>query len=208
MRMPLFFHFLFLVSALAVPVDSSASPTSTATSVAPLSTACADIVNSCGALEDLTFPRFKLMTNAEFVFTAQQAFDCLSSVPFNPGVATQFLTYYNDTLQFQSTSAYLKNPPTSYQQPAVDLLHGLSQIQQDVNDGVFENQYAFEATLQNLVQQAHDTHLVLDFGILNAFSFGSPYGIVSVSPDGAENPKVYSYGTLDRSNSALVGQWI
>jgi hypothetical protein len=209
MRMPLFFYFVFLSSALAAPVDSSASPISTATSVAPLSTACADIVNSCGALEDLpTFPRFKLTTNAELVFTAQQAFDCLSSVPFSPGVATQFLTYYTDTLQFQSTSAYLKNPPTSYQQPAVDLLHGLSQIQQDVNDGVFENQYAFEATLQNLIQQAHDTHLVLDFGILNAFSFGSPYGIVSVSPDGVENPKVYSYGTLDRSNSALVGQWI
>jgi hypothetical protein len=55
MRMPLFLHFLFLFSALAALVDSSASPTSGATSVAPLSTACADIVNSCGALEDLTF---------------------------------------------------------------------------------------------------------------------------------------------------------
>jgi hypothetical protein len=209
MRMPLFFYFVFLSSALAAPVDSSASPISTATSVAPLSTACADIVNSCGALEDLpTFPRFKLTTNAELVFTAQQAFDCLSSVPFSPGVATQFLTYYTDTLQFQSTSAYLKNPPASYQQPAVDLLHGLSQIQLDINNGVFENQYAFEATLQNLIQQTHDTHLVLDFGILNAFSFGSPYAIVSVSPDGVQNPKIYSYGMVDRSNSALVDQWI
>ena len=206
--MPLFFHFLFVSSALAAPVDSSASSTPTATSVAPLSTACADIVNSCGALEDLpTFPRFKLTINADLIFTAQQAFDCLSSVPFNPGVATQFLTYYNDTLQFQSTSAYLKNPPASYQQPAVDLLHGLSQIQLDINNGVFENQYAFEATLQNLIQQAHDTHLVLDFGILNAFSFGSPYGIVSVSPDGVQNPKIYSYGMVDCSNSALVDQW-
>ena len=149
MRMPLFFHFLFVSSALAAPVDSSASSTPTATSVAPLSTACADIVSSCGALEDLpTFPRFKLTINADLIFTAQQAFDCLSSVPFNPGVATQFLTYYTDTLQFQSTSAYLKNPPASYQQPAVDLLHGLSQIQLDINNGVFENQYAFEATLQ------------------------------------------------------------
>jgi len=55
MRMPLFLHLLFLFSTLAAPVDSSASPTSGATSVAPLSTACADIVNSCGALEDLTF---------------------------------------------------------------------------------------------------------------------------------------------------------
>ena len=123
-------------------------------------------------------------------------------MPFNPGVATQFLAYYNDTVQFQSTSAYLKNPPTSYQQPAVDLLQRLNQIQQEVNHGVFENQYAFEATLQNLVQQTHDTHLVLDFGILNAFSFGSTVGIVSVSPDGVQNPKVYSYGMLNPSHVA------
>lgn len=130
----------------------------------------------------------------DFVFSAQQAFDCLSSVPFVPGVADQFLTYYNDTLQFQSTTAYLKDPPTSYQQPSIDLVQGLDQIRQGIANGVFGNQYAFEATLQNLIQQTHDTHLVLDFGILNAFSFGSPYGIVSVSPDGIQSPKVYCYG--------------
>lgn len=117
-------------------------------------------------------------------------------MPFNPAVATRFLQYYNETLQFQSTLAYLKNPPPSYQQPAVDLLKGLDRIQQDIDKGVFRNQYAFEATLQNLLYSAHDAHLTLNAGILAVFTFGSPYAISSVSIDGIQLPKIYLRGNI------------
>lgn len=118
----------------------------------------------------------------------------MTSVPFNPAVATGFLKYYNDTIQFQSTLAYLKNPPSSYKQPAVDLVAGLEYLQQQIQAGVFQNQYDFEVSLQNLVYSAHDAHLSLVSGILAAFSFGAPYGIVSVSGDGKQLPKVYRLG--------------
>lgn len=125
------------------------------------------------------------------VFLASDAYACLTSVPFNPAVATRFLQYYNDTLQFHSTPAYLKNPPTSYQQPSIDIFQELHQLQQDVDRGAFHNQYAFEAFLQNLIYSTHDAHLDLVSGILAVFTFASPYGIVSVSKDGKELPKVY-----------------
>ena len=112
-------------------------------------------------------------------------------MPFNPAVSTRFLQYYNDTLQFHSTSAYLKNPPLSYRQPAIDLFQELEQLQRDVDNSVFQNQYAFEARLQNLIYSTHDAHLELVSGVLAAFTFASPYGIVSVSSDGKELPKVY-----------------
>lgn len=63
-----------------------------------------------------------------------------SSVPFNPAVATRFLDYYSDTLQFQSTLSYLKSPPPSYQQPGVDLLKGLEDLKKGVQEGIFPNQ--------------------------------------------------------------------
>ena len=129
------------------------------------------------------------------MFPAKQVYDCLTSVPFNPAVASRFLQYYNDTIQFQSTLAYLKSPPSSYQQPSVDVMESLHQIQQDIDNGVFHNQYAFEATLQKVIQSTHDDHLRLDAGILAAFSFSSPYGITSVSSDGIQLPKVYLTGT-------------
>lgn len=166
---------LLLTLTLAAPAPAPA-PAVTPTSSAPLaqSTICGDIVNSCNA-----------------TFTAKQAYDCLTSVPFNAAVATRFLKYYNDTIQFQSTLAYLKNPPSSYQQPAIDILAGLEQIQNDVTTGAFLNQYAFEATLQNLIYSAHDAHFQLEAGILAAFTFLSPYPIVALSEDGIQTPKVY-----------------
>lgn len=127
----------------------------------------------------------------EIVFPAKLAYECLTSVPFNRTVATQFLQYYKDTLQFQSTLAYLKNPPSSYQQPAVDLLAGIDLIQRQIDTGVFHNEYAFEAAVQNLVYQTHDGHIELFAGALNVFTFGSALPIVSLSADGFALPKVY-----------------
>ena len=137
---------------------------------------------------------------AQFIFPAKKAYDCLTSVPFNPAVASRFLKYYNDTIQFQSTIAYLKNPPSTYRQHPVDLLGELAKIQQGIDDGIFPNQYAFEATLQNLIYSAHDLHLNLEAGVLAAFTFASPRGIVSVSPDGIEVPKLYLTGEFGAPN--------
>lgn len=135
------------------------------------------------------FIRAHLVTDD--TFTAKQAYDCLISVPFVPAVASRFIKYYNDTVQFHSTLSYLKNPPQGYQQPATDILKGLEDIQNTINQGAFPNQYAFEATLLRLVHSAHDVHFQLDIGILEAFDFESPYSIISLSENGIQDPKVY-----------------
>ncbi|KAF2971245.1 hypothetical protein GQX73_g2397 [Xylaria multiplex] len=136
-----------------------------------------------------------------FFFDATLVYECLTSVPFNPAVATRFLRYYNDTLSFHSTLSYLKDPPSTYQQPSVDLLGGLQSLQYAVNSGSFANQYEFEVALQLLLLNAHDDHLYLNAGILSAFSFGSPFDIVSLSVDGVETPKVYIASDVFESNA-------
>lgn len=97
-------------------------------------------------------------------------------------------------IQFHSTLAYLADPPQSYQQPAVDLVSGLSQLQRDIDNNVFRNEYAFEAALNHLIHAAHDDHLELVGGALSRFTYAAPYRIVSVSSDGVELPKVYISG--------------
>ena len=119
------------------------------------------------------------------------ALACLTSVPFDAAVGSDFISYWNDTLQYQSTLAFLRNPPEGYQQPPADLLAGIQQIQNDIDAGAFKNQYAFEAALQKLLLSANDMHLHLTGGILAAFAFGVTGGVVSVSSDGVELPKVY-----------------
>jgi len=135
------------------------------------------------------------------IFNASLAYECLTSVPFNPAVATSFLQYLNDTFQFQSTLAYLKNPPTSYQQPSVDLLAGLNDLQQGIQNGIFPNEYEFEAALQALLYATHDGHVELFAGALAVFSFGSSYELVSLSIDGVQLPKVYLAVDFVASNS-------
>lgn len=130
------------------------------------------------------------------MFYASDAFACLSSVPFNAAVALRFIDYYNTTMQFQSTLAYLKNPPPGYQQPAVDFLGELGQIRDNVLAGAYKNQYAFEADIQHLVYSAHDAHVNLQAGILSTFSFSSEMPLVAASFDGKSVPRIYVYGEI------------
>jgi hypothetical protein len=115
----------------------------------------------------------------------------LKNVPFNPAVAERFIKYYNDTLQFQSTLAFLANPPPGYQQPPVDVLQGLEDIKANVTAGYYNNQYVFEADLQLLINRMHDGHVTLNAGALSPFTFASPYGMVSASVDGKSAPEIF-----------------
>lgn len=122
--------------------------------------------------------------------------ECLQDVPFDPAVATRFIRYYNQTLQFQSTLALLKNPPEGYQQPPVDVIAELGLIQNKISSGEYKNQYVFEADLQLLINRIHDAHVYLSAGILAPFAFVSPFGLVSASKDGKAPPEIYFQGEV------------
>ncbi|KAF2468287.1 uncharacterized protein BDR25DRAFT_305255 [Lindgomyces ingoldianus] len=180
-----------LSRSLPKPISPRQNPSTTAAAPAANPTICGDIVDAVNDPEGFN------------IFWASDAYACLTSVPFNPAVASRFVKYWNETIQFQSTLAYLKNPPTGYQQPAFDVQAGLAVIQQHINEGFYTNQYAFEADFQLLTYAMHDAHVQLTAGALSAFSFASPYEIASVSIDGKEPPKVYM--TDDIINSPKQG---
>ncbi|KAK5117003.1 hypothetical protein LTR62_006724 [Meristemomyces frigidus] len=99
--------------------------------------------------------------------------------------------YWNTTLQYHSTLEYVKSPPSTYQQPATDLIGSLQAIQDVIDSDGFENEYQFEAALQSLLYSTHDAHVSFVAGVLSSFSFGSLNGLTSVSVDGVAPPKVY-----------------
>ncbi|KAI1502241.1 hypothetical protein F5X99DRAFT_427387 [Biscogniauxia marginata] len=174
---------LGMLASIALAIPSSRphrrreEPSAITSSEDTVSTACGDIIDD--------------VNQGYRVFYAEAAYSCLTSVPFNDAVALRFIEYYNTTMQFQSTLKYVKDPPEGYQQPAFDFFGGLEQLKQNVTSGAYKNQYAFETDLQQLVYRVHDMHVDLYAGILSAFSFASPYEILSVSADGKENPNVY-----------------
>ncbi|KAF1959262.1 hypothetical protein CC80DRAFT_467721 [Byssothecium circinans] len=168
-----------LARTLSPKLQVRQNPTPTAGAPAAQSTICGDIVDAVDDPEGFTD------------FWARYAYQCLTSVPFNPAVASRFVKYWNQTVEYQSTIAYLKNPPPGYQQPAVDVYKELAKIQQRIDTGFYTNQYAFEADFQLLTYAMHDGHVRLIAGTLAAFSFSAPFEIASVSVDGKSLPKIY-----------------
>lgn len=114
-------------------------------------------------------------------------------MPFNAAVASRFIDYYSETMQFQSTLKLLENPPQGYQQQAVNVQQELESIRARIVSGAYKTQYEFEAQVQVLISRIHDKHVALDAGILAAFRFASPFTLVSISEDGLKDPQIYLY---------------
>jgi hypothetical protein len=77
---------------------------------------------------------------------------------------------YKKILQFQSTLAYLKDPPPTDQFEPVDLLQGLDDIKLTAAAEGYANNYEFEKDLRVLLSRAHDGHLFYSSNCLEGLS--------------------------------------
>ena len=137
---------------------------------------------------------FSILIDTDYDFTAHQVYACLVTVPFFKDPATQLLNYIADTLTYQSTISYLRDPPSSYQQPAIGVVETLSFLQDLVDTSSFSNQYEFEAAVQRLLLRMHDAHVVLSGGLLEYVVFGAPMDLLSLSSDGMALPRIHTFG--------------
>jgi len=125
----------------------------------------------------------------------QLANDCLSSVPLVPEDATKFVNGMLLYLQFQSTLAYLKDPPKDYPLPAVDLLGGIQKIADKISNGAYTGEYAFQLDVWDLMVSGHDGHLHWSGDVLDsAITYRTGWRVVSVSTDGQALPSIYMLG--------------
>lgn len=124
---------------------------------------------------------------------------CLESVPLDKKRSSAYIDYIEPYIQFQSTLAYLKNPPLGWTLPGVDVLGGLSEIQDNVNSGKYKSQWEFEVDLYMLVNVfPHDFHFNLPLPLISVFSFLQRGGsLVSVSKDGLSIPQLYFKSKLE-----------
>jgi hypothetical protein len=97
--------------------------------------------------------------------------------------------------QWQSTLAWLKDPPASYMLPATDILGGLDNISATAVAGQFASEYEFQLSIVELISSAHDGHFAYRPDVFKAFIFRNSLvaDMVSVSRDGKELPKLYHY---------------
>jgi hypothetical protein len=121
-----------------------------------------------------------------------KALACLEAVPLDVAKSIAFIDYLRPFLQFQSSLAYLKNPPKGYTMPGVDIIGGLDQIKQNLQNGVYKSQWGFEKDVNALVNiMPKDFHVVLPLPLSNVFAFARDLHLVSISSDGLKTPQIY-----------------
>lgn len=126
---------------------------------------------------------------------AEIAYDCLKSVPIVKKDALQMVSNLAPYFELQSTIGFLKDPPSGYLLPGVDLMGGLARIESHVRDGVYTSEYDFELDLYTLVLSAHDGHFnYLPDIFSSVFVFQRTQSLVSISKDGLDLPKIYLQG--------------
>lgn len=90
--------------------------------------------------------------------------------------------------------SYLKNPPSGYQEPAVDIIGGFNEVAANISSGAFPNEYEFMANLWKVFNSAHDGHFrFLPDILVKALLFRRNVDLVSVSMDGFEIPQIFTH---------------
>ncbi|PLB45838.1 hypothetical protein P170DRAFT_364977 [Aspergillus steynii IBT 23096] len=113
-------------------------------------------------------------------------------MPIKAPPALSVIDEYRKYLQFQSTIDVLKDPPSGYMVPAIDLMGGLDQIQDNIRNGKYHSQYEADEDLQRLIQSANDGHLSVRPCSTSYFEFTHQEPLVSISSDGLQLPQVYT----------------
>lgn len=126
------------------------------------------------------------------------AIECLRTVPNKPEPAVKLINSLKAFVQWQSTLAFLKDPPQSYGFKPVDILGTLDTISAKAAAGGYANEFDFGIDIVYLMSSAHDGHFFYRPDVMRAFGFRNQMalGLVSVSADGYQVPKIYHFGEL------------
>ncbi|KAI1139996.1 hypothetical protein F5Y05DRAFT_338061 [Hypoxylon sp. FL0543] len=162
---------------------------------APTPTACARISRLASAGSSLG-------SNSSTLFPGSLAFECLQSVPNRPEPAQHLIQSLKAFVQWQTTLAWLKDPPQTYMLPPVDIQGGLDNISATASAGGFASEYDFQLAIVELITAAHDGHFAYFPDVFKAFIFGNELAadIVSVSANGTSLPKLYRLSALQSNN--------
>lgn len=114
-------------------------------------------------------------------------------MPLDNQRAVQFLEETEKLVQWQTTLDVLKSPPPGYLSPPTDLITGLRDIRLNVTNHLYAGQLQFDAALQRLFESAHDEHFAITLCTQGIISFFIDLPLVSVSTNGIEMPKIYSW---------------
>ncbi|KEF63243.1 uncharacterized protein A1O9_01220 [Exophiala aquamarina CBS 119918] len=124
------------------------------------------------------------------------------SAPLLKPDALRLINVVMALLEWQSTLAYLKDPPPGYLLSATDLMSDAQTLRVAVENDAFTSELAFEKALTDILESSHDGHLYTSLPAMRVFGYIRTIdGIVSVSLDGRSTPDIFAYGDIEQRNA-------
>lgn len=173
--------------AAALILAFTLAPTSASPTPSPVPS-YTNTTNACSSLVNQYVARG---ASPQTALTPSEVFACFQEIPINNALAAAQIDWLQPFVQFQTTLAYLKDPPPSYQMPPVDIVGGLAAIKAKVLSNGYTNEYDFELDVCKLIYSARDGHFNFVPGLIGLFTFSREIELVSVSLDGVRTPKIY-----------------
>ena len=93
--------------------------------------------------------------------------------------------------EWQSTLAYLKDPPSDYAYPGVDVIKELQNITDAIEGNLYSSEYDYASDVSSVIERSHDGHYSFVPDVFGVFTFFREDQLVSVSIDGKELPQIY-----------------
>ena len=97
-------------------------------------------------------------------------------------------------LGVQSDLSFLKDPPSGYLLPGIDLIGSMQSIREKVSSDAYQSELDFQVDVNDVLVGAHDGHLTYALDLLSVFTFIRRQlgALVSVADDYSSGlPKIY-----------------
>ena len=130
---------------------------------------------------------------------AQDAFNCLDSVPVDTSGNSKLIDQLKNIWQFQSEIIWLKNPGSDWEYGSLDIIGELDKIKSNL--GSYKSEYAVQLAIQNITIRTGNFHFNYAPDILRVFTFRRQFNVASISSDGKSLPKLYVHDDV----KALAG---
>ncbi|KAE8441047.1 hypothetical protein EG329_005909 [Mollisiaceae sp. DMI_Dod_QoI] len=179
-----------------------ASTTLSTTTAGPTATGACALVSISSRAQKSTAP------SATPTVAASLAKACLNSVPLNKTAALALVAAMEPYLEWQSDSAFLRDPPADYFYPPHDIFAYLASVKTNLQNDKYANEYEFQEDLYQVFARAHDGHFVFYPDVLTkAIEWGRQRSLVSISEDGKSLPVIKLYeDVIAGANASVVTQ--
>lgn len=119
-------------------------------------------------------------------------------MPLGKDAAIALVDSIEPYLEWQSDTAYKKNPPKGYFYPGYDIFGSLAKVRSNLLADKYASEYAFQLDLYTTVfGPGHDGHFVFyPDALTKVIKWMRPHALVSISEDGSSLPVIKLYSML------------